>query len=120
YRDPEMDRIIRRHWSSAGSKLSSAEKLAELSRIKGALLKPGESQKGRAHYAQLCAACHTLFDEGGQLGPDLTGYDRSNLDFWLLSILDPSIEIREGYHAYTVRLKGGQTLMGLLARQDAT
>ena len=27
-----------------------------------------------------CASCHTLFDKGGRIGPDLTPYDRSNLD----------------------------------------
>src|SRR5690606_10514419 len=106
YRVPEMDEIIRRHWPSAASKLSSGEKLAQMKRIKEVLSKPGDARKGKAHYTQRCAACHTLFEHGGQLGPDLTGYDRSNLDFWLLAVLDPSIEIREGYHAYIARLKG--------------
>ena len=49
----------------------------------------------------------------------MTGYERSNPDFWLVAILDPSVEIREGFGAYTARLKDGQTLMGMLVQQDA-
>ena len=60
-----------------------------------------------------------LFNEGGKIGPDLTGYERTNPDFWLVGILDPSVEIREGFGAYTAKLKGGQTLMGMLVQQDA-
>ena len=30
------------------------------------------------------------------IGPELTGYERGNIDFWLTAILTPSIEIREG------------------------
>src|SRR5690606_16584361 len=79
----------------------------------------GDARKGREHYTQLCAACHTLFDEGGAIGPDLTGYERNNPDFWLVAILDPSVEIREGFGAYMAKLRNGQTLMGMLVEQDA-
>jgi putative heme-binding domain-containing protein len=68
---------------------------------------------------QRCAACHVLFDEGAQIGPNLTGYERSNPDFWLLALLDPSVEIREGFGGYTAKLRDGQTLMGMLVEQDA-
>ena len=54
------------------------------------------------------------------IGPNLTGYERNNPDFWLLAILDPSVEIREGFGAYTAKLKDGQTLMGMLVKQDAS
>jgi len=37
----------------------------------------------------------------------------------MLAILDPSVEIREGFGAYSARLKDGQTLMGMLVSQDA-
>ena len=53
------------------------------------------------------------------VGPELTGYERGNPDFWLTALLDPNLEIREGYGAYTLTLKGGETLMGLLMKQDA-
>ena len=93
-----------------------------LARIKAVLggVGRGDATKGKEHFTQRCAACHKLFDEGGAIGPNLTGYERANPDFWLVGVLDPSIEIREGYGAYTAKLKNGQTLMGQLTRQDAT
>jgi putative membrane-bound dehydrogenase-like protein len=120
YKDPEMDRLIKKHWSAAGSKLSSQEKLAEMMRLKRVLATKGDVAKGKELFTARCSACHTLFNEGGKIGPDLTGYDRNNPEFWLVAILDPSAEIREGFGAYTVKMKDGQTLMGMLVKQDAS
>lgn len=122
YGDPKMSAQVRKYWPPAGQRLSGTEKQAEAARIKAVLSRDGrgDTTKGKAHFAQRCAACHMLFDEGGAIGPNLTGYERANPDFWLVGVLDPSIEIREGYGAYTAKLKNGQTLMGQLTRQDAT
>jgi putative heme-binding domain-containing protein len=112
--------LIRKHWPASATKLSSQEKVAEMQRIKQALgAGAGDATKGKEHFTQRCAACHILFGEGGQIGPDLTGYERNNPDFWLVATLDPSVEIREGFGAYTAKLKDGQTLMGMLVQQDA-
>jgi putative heme-binding domain-containing protein len=120
YHDPEIDALVRKHWSAASAKLSSQEKLAEMLRLKRVLATPGDAAHGKELFTQRCAACHTLFGEGGKIGPELTGYERSNPDFWLLAILDPSAEIREGYGAYNVKMKDGQSLMGMLVQQDAS
>ena len=58
-------------------------------------------QRGRAMFTKHCATCHTLFDEGGKTGPNLTGYERDNIDFLLLSVVDPSAAIRDGIEAAT-------------------
>jgi putative membrane-bound dehydrogenase-like protein len=120
YHDAAMSASVRKNWPASSPRLSAPEKVAELKRIKALLGARGDPAKGKAAFTQRCAACHTLFDEGGKIGPELTGYERSNADFWLVAILDPSAEIREGFGAYSVTLKNGQTLMGLLSRQDAT
>lgn len=119
YKDPEIDRLLRKHWAGVNTKLTSQEKIAEGQRIKRVLATPGVAARGKDLFVQRCAACHVLFNEGGKIGPDLTGYERANPDFWLVGILDPSVEIREGFGAYTAKLKGGQTLMGMLVQQDA-
>lgn len=119
YRDPELDRLIRKNWAGVNVKLGSREKIAERDRIKQVIARPGDAAKGRGLFTQRCAACHRLFAEGGQIGPDLTGYERSNPDFWLVATLDPSAEIREGFGAYTAQLKDGQSRMGLLVSQGA-
>jgi putative heme-binding domain-containing protein len=57
---------------------------------------------------------------GGTIAPELTGYDRGSADFWLDNLFNPSMEIREGFGAYIVKLKNGQILTGLMAAQDAS
>lgn len=122
YTDPTMAAAVRKHWANLRPRLSSAEKVAEAARLKkivGGRGATGDAARGQAHFAQRCAACHKLWGEGGIIGPELTGYERGNPDFWLTGILDPSLEIREGFGAYTLTLTSGETLMGLLVKQDA-
>ncbi|MEM1294402.1 MAG: dehydrogenase, partial [Verrucomicrobiota bacterium] len=52
------------------------------------------------------------------IGPDLTGYERGSLDFWLSGILDPSLEIREGFETYIAKLSDGRILTGMMASQE--
>jgi putative heme-binding domain-containing protein len=119
YHDAALDERVKKFWPPASAKVGSAQKLAEMKRIKDVIAAgKGDADKGKVIY-QRCAVCHTLFGEGGKVGPELTGYDRNNPDFWLLAILDPSIEIREGFGAYVCKLKDGQVLMGVLDKQDA-
>ncbi len=116
--EPEIAALVEKHFGKAGV-VSSPEKLAEMTRIKAALAgKSGVAEAGREIYTQRCAACHQLFAEGGAIGPDLTGYERGNLDFWLPGILDPSLEIREGYQTYVARLNDGRILTGMMAAQE--
>lgn len=120
YKDADIDAMVKKHWKPEGAKLSNQQKIAEMLRIKGIIATAGDAEKGKVLFTQRCTVCHTLFNEGGKVGPDLTGYERSNPDFWLTAVLDPSIEIREGFGAYIAKLKGGQALMGILTKQDAT
>jgi len=59
-----------------------------------------------------------LFGQGGSTAPDLTGYERKNLDFWLPGIIDPSLEIREGYANYVLKTKDGRILVGVILEQS--
>ena len=118
YHDAEMDGIVQKHWPSA--KLNSAQMVAEMNRIKALLPdNQGDAEKGKVTFTQRCAICHTLFNEGGHVGPELTGYERTNPDFWLVAILSPSAEIREGFGAYICKVKDGQVFTGLIDKQDA-
>jgi hypothetical protein len=65
----------------------------------------GDATKGRAQFLARCAdACHVLKGEGlsATSGRTVTGYDRSSLDFWVLNIVYPSLEIREGFGGRTM------------------
>lgn len=81
--------------------------------------KPGNPYAGEAHFNARCAACHKLFFKGGNVGPDLTAYQRDNLSTLLISILNPNAEIREGYAYVEIETTDGRTLGGFLTDRDA-
>lgn len=120
HKDPDIDASIEKHWKGLLATGPTPEKKKEAERIK-AVIKTGlgDPEKGKLQFTARCAVCHSLFGEGGKIGPELTGYDRSNADFWLDNMFTPSLEIREGFGAYTVKTKGGQLLTGLMDAQDA-
>ncbi len=64
------------------------------------------------------ARCHTLFSQGGKVGPDLTTYRRDDLDTMLLNIVNPSAEIREGFSTSIVATTDGRVLTGVVVEQD--
>ncbi len=79
---------------------------------------PGEASRGRVVFNQVCAQCHTLFDFGGKVGPDLTGSSRADLDYILENMVDPNAVIPNEYHASTLELKDGRSLTGIIRQQD--
>jgi putative heme-binding domain-containing protein len=79
-----------------------------------------DAARGRAIYQRTCAACHTLYGEGGQVGPDLTGSNRANLDYILLNSVDPSYDVPDAYKTVSVLTVDGRSVNGVLAEEDAT
>ena len=73
---------------------------------------------GRSIYARTCTACHSLFGEGGTLGPDITGSNRTDLDYILRNIIDPSAEVGREYLMTTVRLFDGRVVAGMVADEN--
>ncbi|HLT93337.1 MAG TPA: c-type cytochrome [Membranihabitans sp.] len=96
--------------SSTDQKFQSIKRLASI--IKSGT---GEVASGKIIYSTACGICHRLNDEGGNIGPDLTGYDRQDLSTLLIQIVDPSNDIREGYVNYLIRTHDGRTITGFLS-----
>lgn len=95
--------------------VSSEEKQQEVNRIQKALSSGnGELKNGKKLYGMYCANCHILNGEGMEVGPELTGYDRTNLTYMVLNIVDPNADIREGYVNYRIEKKDGRIVMGIL------
>ena len=89
------------------TKLLTDEKLAK-----------ADASKGRMVFAAVCSACHRLYGEGGDLGPDLTGSNRADLSYILLNMIEPSADIPEAYQLVTVHTRDGQVLGGTVAQED--
>ena len=79
----------------------------------------GNPYAGEKLFMQKCAACHKLFHKGGIVGPDLTPYQRGNLDTLLMSVVDPSAEIREGFEQVVLVTADGRSLTGFVVDEDA-
>ncbi|MEQ1829585.1 MAG: family 16 glycoside hydrolase, partial [Pirellula sp.] len=73
---------------------------------------------GRAVYAKTCQQCHVLFSTGGKIGPELTGSNRTNLDYLLSNLLDPSGVMAKEYQP-TIVVAEGRTISGLIKAEDA-
>ena len=75
-------------------------------------------KKGSLLYDQQCAGCHMLYGRGGRLGPDLTGSGRTNLDYLLDNIVDPSSVVSTDYRMNVIELEDGRVLSGMISGQD--
>jgi putative heme-binding domain-containing protein len=78
----------------------------------------GSPWAGKKLFTNQCGKCHRLFDQGGQIGPDLTTYKRDDLENMLLHIVNPSVEIREGFETFLIATTDGRALAGFLVDQD--
>jgi putative heme-binding domain-containing protein len=77
----------------------------------------GDPYRGKAIYKAHCGRCHKLFDEGGNIGPDLTGYQRDQVSTLLRNIIAPSLEIREGYETVSIVTEAGTVVTGFVENE---
>ncbi|HMP06773.1 MAG TPA: DUF1080 domain-containing protein, partial [Lacipirellulaceae bacterium] len=73
---------------------------------------------GRAVFQRTCQSCHTLYGVGNDIGPDLTGSNRADLDYLLSNIVDPSAVISREYQTTIVLTDGGRVFTGVLSAED--
>ena len=107
------------------TRATPVERQAQMDRTRRLIRETAQADEERLHRGQTlftksCGVCHTLFGAGGRTGPNLTGYERDNLDFLLLSVIDPSAAIREEFTQFRIATKDGLSLTGLIDEQTAT
>lgn len=76
-------------------------------------LSKGDPVQGRTIWQTACASCHRLFGEGGQIGPELTGAQRTNLRYWTENIVAPSAQVATNYRLEMFRLHDGTSINGV-------
>jgi putative heme-binding domain-containing protein len=120
FKDKEIDAWITSVWGVARS--TPDDKLKQIEQYKAMLtseaLKAGNPSVGRALFAKTCQQCHTLYGEGGKVGPDLTGSNRQDLDYILQNVIDPSSVIAKDYQVTNIWTKDDQILSGIVTRED--
>lgn len=120
FNDPALTSLLVQAWGELRD--SAADKAALVAKLKTELtpaaLASADKGKGRATFAQLCSACHRLYGQGGDVGPDLTGAGRDNLDFLLENIVDPSAVVTADFRIVVVKMKDGRTLNGFISARS--
>jgi putative membrane-bound dehydrogenase-like protein len=85
-----------------------------------AAMKEADLANGRVTFAKTCGGCHQLHGEGGRIGPDLTGSNRSDLEYLLANLLDPSGIVGRDYQTTIVVTDDGRSIVGMVVEETPT
>lgn len=85
----------------------------------------GDPARGYALFRQetgpMCVRCHSVFGDGGRVGPDLSDIGaKHGADELAIALLAPSQRIAEGFAAVTLELQNGEIVFGQVASENAT
>jgi len=69
-------------------------------------------EKGKIIYQRTCGPCHKMYGEGGEIGPDLTGSNRTNTTYLLGNIIEPSEVMQDDYKMAILTTRDGRTYTG--------
>jgi putative heme-binding domain-containing protein len=77
-------------------------------------LAKANASQGRILFKNRCATCHVLYGEGERIAPELTGAQRSSLNYLLENIIDPSATVSPNYKLTVALLSDGRVINGLV------
>jgi putative membrane-bound dehydrogenase-like protein len=117
--NPEINKELARVWGTLQS--TTPQKRELIAKYKSLVTtrqsKPDPSH-GRVVFDRTCAQCHRLFGEGNDIGPDLTGSNRDNIDFILENVIDPNAIVGSAYKLNIVATKDGRILSGIVRERS--
>jgi putative heme-binding domain-containing protein len=113
-----IDQQLLAVWGSVRD--TSASKAKLIASYKAMLAGPGQADVnlGRAVFAKTCQNCHMLYGVGRKVGPDLTGSNRSNLDYLLSNVVDPSAVMAKEYRSTVIVTTDGRLVTGLVLDEN--
>jgi putative heme-binding domain-containing protein len=79
---------------------------------------PPSADSGKRMFMQNCSSCHSVAEEGGNIGPNLDGVSQWGAKSLAEKILDPNRNISENFRTYTIRMKDGRVTTGLYRRDE--
>lgn len=119
FKEPKLKELVNKVFGAKPSSAERAKQIAEMKQQVLAAAEPAKASRGRTIFQKNCSSCHTLFGEGRQVGPDLTGAQRTDLDYVLINIMDPSALVGHAYRVTIVELKDGRVINGIVKAEDA-
>lgn len=119
-KNESIDKSLGKVWGTV--RQSPEEKLKMIAEYKALVASTTQPKPdlplGRAIFAQTCGKCHMLYGVGNQIGPDLTGSNRSDLDYLLSNIIDPSSVMAKEYQPTIILTDDGRVITGLVKAED--
>ena len=114
--DAEINALIKSAWGDVNAPKAD---LAERTKKYRDLLTPaklaqGDLAMGKMLYTATCGQCHKLFGEGQNVGPDITGSNRADLNYLLENVLDPNAVIGKDYQLNLFTMKDGRVVSGVI------
>ncbi|WP_229215106.1 PVC-type heme-binding CxxCH protein [Dyadobacter bucti] len=83
-----------------------------------ALSMAGSADKGKLVFTNNCSACHQIGGKAGTpYGPDLGTIRNRRPESIMGDILNPNQSIADGYDIWSVEMKSGETIQGLIATE---
>ncbi len=118
--DEALRSELARVWGEVRESAADKRRLIEewTAKLTPERLATGDLSKGRQLYAGICGACHVMYGEGGKIGPDLTGSNRSDLGYLLENILDPSAVVSADYRMSILTHADGRVLTGVVGEEN--
>jgi|SRR5579883_298792 len=117
--DAKVTDRLKQVWGEV--RATAADKQKQMAKYKSQLtpatLKNANLANGRLVFTKTCQQCHKLFGEGGTIGPDLTGSNRSDIDYLLSNIIDPSAEVGRDFRMSVVRTADARTITGIVTER---
>jgi putative heme-binding domain-containing protein len=102
-------------------KVEKAEELKVLPTVSSLASFKGIPAKGKVVFANQCAVCHKVNNDGYDFGPKLTEigskYDKDGM---LKAIVQPNEGISFGFEGWTLQMKDGSTLTGIISSKTET
>jgi putative membrane-bound dehydrogenase-like protein len=118
---PDKDIVARaRALLARGGVLPSADRQKVIDELMPITQRTGDAARGKLVFEKNCATCHMHNGKGATIAPDLTGVAAHPKAELLVDIMDPSRSVEGNYRVYTVTLKNGRVLSGLLASETKT
>ena len=118
FRDKTIQEQVKVLWADDAERLNKSDEIARYkAQMTPDYLARGNVRTGRRVFERTCSKCHTLFGEGGNIAPDLTGSGRKKLDYVLSNMIDPSAVIDPAYRLTTMITLDGRVLSGFIVHQ---
>jgi putative membrane-bound dehydrogenase-like protein len=120
FNDPDINTLIKSAWGDVNApKADLAERTQKYrSLLTPAALAKGDLAKGKMLYTATCGQCHKLFGEGQNVGPDITGSNRADLNYLLENVLDPNAVIGKDYQLNLFTMKDGRVMSGVVKEES--